>query len=92
MDQLPKWKCHKVVRAAKISAIENSGTVGMLVLQLQGQDPEAPLPVAEVDAAWFVKFKPEVGGYLVVYDDGYMSYSPAKAFEEGYALVRDAAS
>jgi site-specific recombinase XerD len=33
------------------------------------------------------KHKPEAGGYYVVYADGYKSYSPAKAFEEGYTLA-----
>ena len=27
---------------------------------------------------------PEVGGYYVVYEDGYKSFSPAGAFESGY--------
>ena len=30
------------------------------------------------------KHSPQVGGYYVVYKDGYKSYSPAQAFEEGY--------
>lgn len=30
---------------------------------------------------------PAAGGYYVVYEDGYQSYSPAKAFEDGYAPV-----
>jgi len=33
------------------------------------------------------KHKPEVGGYYVVYADGYKSFSPAQAFEEGYTRV-----
>lgn len=33
------------------------------------------------------KHKPEAGGYYVSYDDGYKSYSPAKAFEEGYTRI-----
>lgn len=40
-----------------------------------------------VDEAFMAKHKPEVGGYYVVYDDGYKSFSPAKAFEEGYTLI-----
>jgi len=27
------------------------------------------------------------GDYYVVYEDGYKSISPAKAFEEGYTLI-----
>lgn len=40
-----------------------------------------------VPADYVVKHKPEPGGYYVVYDDGYKSFSPAKAFEEGYAKI-----
>lgn len=38
----------------------------------------------EVDAAYIDKHKPQPGGYYVVYADGYKSFSPAQAFEEGY--------
>ena len=41
----------------------------------------------EVDAEFMRRNKPEVGGYYVVYEDGYRSYSPAKAFEDGYSLI-----
>jgi hypothetical protein len=40
-----------------------------------------------VDQAYMDKHKPEVGGYFVQYDDGYKSFSPAKAFEEGYTRI-----
>ena len=33
--------------------------------------------------------KHEAGGYYVRYPDGYESWSPAEAFEEGYTLVDD---
>lgn len=41
----------------------------------------------KVDNAYFMKHRPQVGGYYVVYDDGYKSFSPAKAFEEGYTRI-----
>ena len=47
-------------------------------------DRYAPITV---DATWIQKHNPGVGGYYVVYDDGYASYSPAKAFEPGYAKI-----
>jgi hypothetical protein len=40
-----------------------------------------------VDQEYMAKHKPEVGGYFVQYDDGYKSFSPAKAFEEGYTRI-----
>lgn len=44
-------------------------------------------PSFVVDAQFIAKHKPEVGGYFVVYNDGYESFSPAQAFEEGYTLI-----
>lgn len=38
-----------------------------------------------VSQEYFNHHTPEVGGYYVKYSDGYESYSPAKAFEEGYS-------
>jgi transcriptional regulator of nitric oxide reductase len=35
----------------------------------------------DMPAPWMERFKPEVGGYLVIYGDGYHSFSPG-------ALVR----
>lgn len=43
-----------------------------------------PLPI---DAAFWEKHKPQAGGYYVVYEDGYKSFSPAEAFESGYTRV-----
>lgn len=91
--ELPLYQCHKKVRAAQIGAI-NAGENGMTTLDLI----MAPLPSddyttfarqvsVDVGQAWLDRFKPEVGGYYVVYEDGYASFSPAAAFEAGYALI-----
>jgi hypothetical protein len=40
-----------------------------------------------VSRAYVSKHNPQVGGYFVVYADGYKSWSPAQAFEEGYTRV-----
>lgn len=40
-----------------------------------------------VEADWIFKHGPKIGGYLVQYADGYKSFSPEKAFEEGYTRV-----
>lgn len=37
-----------------------------------------------VDGRYLMKHNPEVGGYFVQYADGYQSFSPGAAFEEGY--------
>lgn len=40
-----------------------------------------------VQKSWVLKHKPVTGGYYVVYKDGYSSFSPQAAFEEGYAPI-----
>lgn len=83
MPELPIYQCHKRVRALKIAAIYYPGLDGRVELSFAepGYDPKA------VDADWAYKHNPKVGGYLVVYDDGYQSFSPAAAFEEGYTRI-----
>jgi hypothetical protein len=44
----------------------------------------APFPVS---GEFMAKHKPQPGGYFVVYADGYQSFSPAQAFEEGYTRI-----
>lgn len=41
----------------------------------------------KVDFTWHDKHKPQVGGYFVLYPDGYQSYSPAEPFEAGNKLM-----
>ena len=88
--ELPKYLCTKTVWALKIKAIVRDG---------EGEDREsdgsamitpedARYSPIKVDADYMWKHKPEVGGYYVVYADGYKSFSPAKAFEEGYTLIK----
>lgn len=40
-----------------------------------------------IDSEYMLRHKPVVGGYYVVYEDGYKSFSPAKAFEDGYTKL-----
>lgn len=86
---LPRYKCHKEVNAAKIEHIQPYGTDGSLSLQLLIGEKDGVKSHTGIDmtADWVAKHKPEAGGYLVVYEDGYTSYSPAKAFEGGYTLL-----
>lgn len=78
---MPKYRCHKEVWALKIVGLTvlSDGTVEII--------PEKPFAAFTVTPEYAQNHKPEVGGYFVVYKDGYASYSPAKAFEEGYTLV-----
>jgi hypothetical protein len=88
--ELPRYRCNKEVWAAKIARIDiERGVEGLRLgarLSLDfGHGREDAF--ANVDGKWLSKHAPEVGGYLVVYADGYKSFSPAKAFEEGYARI-----
>lgn len=90
--EMPRYKCHKEVHALKIDAVHLDADVA----KSEGREtnggafiyPEekgyAPF---KVDHAFVAKHNPEAGGYYVVYEDGYKSFSPAKAFEDGYARI-----
>lgn len=80
--ELPQYLSQKIVRAAKITAFRQNGEPDMPDLVL-GEIGE----IVTLLPDWHAKHKPEVGGYYVQYADGYKSYSPAKAFEEGNTLL-----
>lgn len=76
--EMPRYYvCHKTVWALKIKSVERDA-----VTILHFEDPSYAARTVSYD--YDVKHKPEPGGYFVVYADGYESFSPAKAFEEGY--------
>lgn len=88
---LPKYKSHKEVWALKIKSIqldselarkENRETDGGASIT-----PEERFLPIKVNHEYMRKHNPQVGGYYVRYKDGYESFSPAEAFEEGYTLV-----
>lgn len=79
-QEMPRYKCHKVVWALKIKSIEyNADTGGANIIP--EDDGYASFPV---DQDYLKKHSPESGGYYVVYKGGYKSFSPADAFESGY--------
>jgi hypothetical protein len=85
MRELPKYRSHKVIEALKIAAINRDDDDNLYIT-----------PVEEGFEAFIVPKKfvpqhrdgvPEVGWYWVKYDNDYESFSPAKAFEEGYTRI-----
>ena len=79
---MKQYKCHKIVSAARIISTSGSPTsdTNPLGTHLIGLDDGRQIDVSDMR-----QFnKAESGGYYVKYDDGYASFSPAKAFEEGY--------
>lgn len=96
--EMPRYKYHKEVWALKIEKVikhahpdpKADDAVFEASQEFQGAHlfPEdkryAPIPV---DADYYRKHDPEPGGYYVRYKDGYESFSPSKAFEEGYTRI-----
>jgi hypothetical protein len=82
--EMPRYKCHKQVHALKIAAMEvrldQSATIA------PADAGYAPFTTAP---GWSARSKASDAdpGYYVVYDDGYASWSPTKAFEEGYTRL-----
>ena len=75
---LSEYTCHKVVSAAQIAALVPIEG-GMRIVGKCGNS-------VSVYLNWITKHEPAVGGYYVIYEDGYTSFSPAEAFEKGYTI------
>jgi hypothetical protein len=80
--ELPKYKCHKEVWALKIKEVVSNPNESMDIFF----EDESYSPINLVPGI-YKGVTPEAGGYYVVYKDGYRSYSPAEAFEEGYTKI-----
>ncbi len=85
--EMPRYHSHKDVWALKIAAIgapaPDRDDDGSRLLHFE----EPGYGARRVSAAYIRKHDPQPGGYFVVYKDGYESFSPAQAFEEGYTRV-----
>lgn len=91
-QEMPKYKCHKEVWALQIKEIvkdsdlakeSNRETDGSAMIT-PAEEGYAPF---KVDHNYMHKHNPQVGGYYVVYKDGYLSFSPTEAFEGGYSKI-----
>jgi hypothetical protein len=81
MAPMPMYKSHKKVYALQIELIVHC----LHGLRLFFRDAHfAPRVVAAELASRYI---PEPGDYLVRYEDGYLAFSPKKAFEDGYTRV-----
>lgn len=78
---LPRYQCHKQVNALQISGIfPNPRGIELHFVD----DSVIPFQMTQ---DWYNKHVPHVGGYLVAYDDGYLSFSPADVFHAGYSRM-----
>ncbi len=83
---LARYRSHKEVRAGKIIAIEERAVNHHDSLLVMEHPAGAKMGVTR---EWMARQTPEVGGYLVCFGDGYMSYYPAEPFEQGYDKIYD---
>lgn len=82
MKEMPRYQSHKKVWALRIQSIEpgmnsKQEDIGIITPHEQGYAP------FEVSGEYMQKHKPVAGGYFVMYEGGYKSFSPAEAFEGG---------
>lgn len=77
--QMHKYVCHKEEKILHVSGINCNGEMTLFF------DDSSVI----VDADYINRHNPAPNGYYVVYKDGYKSWSPAKAFEEGYTLIEE---
>lgn len=97
--ELPTYRCTKTVHAAMVSGVSLiESPDGAAAYELQLVLPNLGTASVQVDQEWMVrrgvggdarhggvcKAEDLVGGFYVVYDDGYTSWSPSAAFSSGY--------
>jgi hypothetical protein len=91
MSDWPQYESHKIVRAAKIVRVDHiPASTGVVVSPVRISitvDPgNGELEQFEPTVPGMAE-KAEVGGYGMLYPDGFKSISPRTAFEEGYTRV-----
>lgn len=75
--EMPAYQSHKRVWALKIKEVRGN-------IIIPADEGYAQF---EVTDGYLSKHEPKDGGYYVVYEDGYKSFSPAEAFEGGYTRI-----
>ncbi len=81
--EMPRYKCTKEVHALKIQSVDVNPDNGVTIIMPEDEG-YASFAVSEEYAK---KHNPKAGGYYVVYEDGYNSWSPKEAFENGYVKI-----
>lgn len=89
---LPLYMSHKIVEAMRIDQIlvvpgsdvvELTSVMSMATIPVKREWIEQKVPGDDIAE----KLSKLVGGYFMKYPDGYTSWSPAKAFEDGYTAL-----
>lgn len=77
--ELPQYQSHKKVRALCIKSIEVTDSCGNALIY-PVEEGYAPIKVSR---EYMEKHEPHDGGYWVLYEGGYQSFSPAQPFLKG---------
>lgn len=80
---LPRYRSHKEVQAAEIVSVTSGDNESKLLeLRLAADKPT----IRQLFVASDLKNRPEPhqGDYLLLYEDGYVSFSPREPFLNGY--------
>lgn len=83
--EMPRYVSHKNVWALEIRGVcpqAEDGTTELLFAEKGYAPMKAP-------AEMFSRYRPTIGDFYVQYADGYKSFSPRKAFLEGYTKQDD---
>jgi hypothetical protein len=79
--EMPRYRSHKTVWALEIDAVGmNADSEGRRWLEFRDEGFAGLKAPAEM----FARYVPVPGDFYVQYADGYTSFSPRKAFLEGY--------
>ncbi|MER9622665.1 hypothetical protein NKI98_14700 [Mesorhizobium sp. M0222] len=84
---LPRYRCHKVVQALKLTDITRNLDTGQVTLTPEDKSYQP----FDAPPNWYERFHGSDNdtGYFVRYDDGFASWSPTEPFEDGYSLLPD---
>lgn len=80
--EMPRYVSHKKVWALEIDCVGPQGNPdkGRIV-----EFRDKGYAATEIPEDTFLRYQPVPGDFYVVYADGYKSFSPRKAFLEGYS-------
>ena len=74
--EMPRYRSHKIIHALEIKTVDGH--------RLSFVEPFVDI---DADPAMFSRYTPVPGDRYMVYPDGYKSFSPKRAFEDGYTRV-----
>lgn len=83
--EMPRYQSHKQVWALEIDTISERLPYTKDDRKLTFRDKG--YASITCDGAMFTRYTPVPGDYYVQYDDGYKSFSPRKAFLDGYSKL-----